>query len=68
MVVTKYLINKFALLSTTTIPYIQCIFRYNSTAADKLREELNELKKTFQNDIRPVWKKEFISLYCFLPW
>jgi hypothetical protein len=24
--------------------------------------------KTFQEDIRPVWKKEFISLYCFLPW
>ena len=44
------------------------MYRYNSTAADKLREELNELKKTFQNDIRPVWKKEFISLYCFLPW
>jgi len=42
--------------------------RYNSTAADKLRNELNELKKTFQDDIRPVWKKEFISLYCFLPW
>ena len=24
--------------------------------------------KTFQEDIRPVWKNEFISLYCFLPW
>ena len=43
-------------------------FRYNTTAAEKLRETLSKLEKKFQEEIRPVWKKSFISLYCFLPW
>ena len=34
----------------------------------KLREKLESLREAFQKEIRPVWKKEFISLYCFLPW
>jgi len=42
--------------------------RYNSTTSESLREELKRLMKKFQEDIRPVWKNEFISLYCFLPW
>ena len=33
-----------------------------------MREKLETLKDIFQEEIRPVWKKEFISLYCFLPW
>ena len=42
--------------------------RSNSTIAQELREKLETLKDIFQEEIRPVWKKEFISLYCFLPW
>lgn len=42
--------------------------RYNTTTAEKIREKLEKLRQTFQEEIRPVWKKEFISLYCFLPW
>ena len=44
------------------------INRLNSTTGEKIRQEYEELKAAFQKDIRPVWKKEFISLYCFLPW
>ena len=40
----------------------------NSSIAKELRDKLTKLAKTFQEDIRPVWKNEFISLYCFLPW
>jgi len=40
----------------------------NSSIAQELREKLETLKDIFQEEIRPVWKKEFISLYCFLPW
>ena len=42
--------------------------RSNSTIAQELREKLETLKDIFQEEIRPVWKKEFISLFCFLPW
>ncbi len=44
------------------------LIRYNSSTAEKLKDELDELRDAFQKEIRPVWKKEFISLYCFLPW
>jgi hypothetical protein len=44
------------------------VFRHNTTIAKDLRVKLEKLSKTFQEEIRPVWKKEFISLYCFLPW
>jgi len=40
----------------------------NKTLGEEDRTKLETLRQTFQEEIRPVWKKEFISLYCFLPW
>lgn len=42
--------------------------RLNSTTANRVRQKVQELVEVFQTEIRPVWKNEFISLYCFLPW
>merc|ERR1711894_793932 len=42
--------------------------RLNTTTSESLQEEIRDLMKTFQEDIRPIWKNKFISLYCFLPW
>ena len=42
--------------------------RSNKTLGEEARTKLETLRQTFQEEIRPVWKKEFISLYCFLPW
>ena len=36
--------------------------------SESVRDELKQAMEIFQEDIRPVWKKEFVSLYCFLPW
>ncbi len=41
------------------------LFRLNSTS---LKDEYVAIRDAFQKEVRPVWKKEFISLYCFLPW
>ena len=43
-------------------------YRSNTTLGKEVRTKLETLRQTFQEEIRPVWKKEFISLYCFLPW
>ena len=47
---------------------IACYFRLNTTMSESVRDELKQAMEIFQEDIRPVWKKEFVSLYCFLPW
>ena len=47
---------------------ILCYYRLNTTMSESVRDELKEAMEIFQEDIRPVWKKEFVSLYCFLPW
>ena len=47
---------------------MESLIRSNSTLAKELRATLDKLRQTFQENVRPVWKKEFISLYCFLPW
>ena len=45
-----------------------CYYRLNTTMSESVRDELKQAMEIFQEDIRPVWKKEFVSLYCFLPW
>merc|ERR1712012_765298 len=40
----------------------------NSTTALRVKQKLEDLAEQFQKQIRPVWKSQFISLYCFLPW
>ncbi|XP_023325129.1 uncharacterized protein LOC111698890 [Eurytemora carolleeae] len=38
-----------------------------ATRVDNLQERLSNLSSTLES-IGPVWKNEFISLYCFIPW
>ncbi len=49
---------------------IDTTFLDNERIKEKIANstELAKLRETFQKEIRPVWKKEFVSLYCFLPW
>ena len=42
--------------------------RINSTTALRVKQKLEDLAEEFQQQIRPVWKNQFVSLYCFLPW